>query len=171
MIFSIHKIGLVLSLYLLLLAQSCIKDTCNENVTFEDMSATLATAQSENIVINLDWQAGENLPLSYFNDTYIVSSIKDPYGNDWQNDYTAIDSVVALQANQINVFLKSNIVQDTAKTYHFHIRFPDRKDHIDCQHGGAGDSYALDFSIKFKLDDALSIDQFEWNEKLFQGPY
>ncbi|MGB1207099.1 MAG: hypothetical protein ACPG5B_15745 [Chitinophagales bacterium] len=170
MIYYIRKTTFVLGLYLLL-AQSCVKDTCNQNATFEDMSATVTPTETENIAVNLEWQGGENLPLSYFNDSYIVSNTKDPYGTEWQNDYADIDSIVASQQQQITLFLSNTVAQDTAKTYHFHIRFPDRKDHIDCEHGGAGDSYALDFSIKFQLNDDLSVDKFEWKEKLFKGPY
>jgi len=168
------KILFILALFI---AVSCNNDTCNEVVgeTFPEIDyANTVNNQNGNVVITLSLTTNDKLPISYFDEVYIIKSENDPAGNAWQNSFEAFDSV-KFSKTQAFLYLKNQFIQDNFNKLNFslHLNFPDRVNFIECNHPGSTDVYTLDISFDITNNDNVNydIENFSWQETLNKGGY
>lgn len=151
---------------------TCQKDTCNVEVTFQNMEATLQAPALDTLALDLHWKKGAPLPESYFQKIFLITGSKDYYGNSWVNDFTLVDRIAVTSDSSATVFWTAGSSLPTQRPLELHLQFPDRRGYLACDHPGSADAYYLD--IQLKLGDAngtLALEQFTWKELLIKGGY
>ena len=167
----------ITSLSILFLLSQCKKDTCNSALgqTFQlIVFDTLSSDDEGNLSLQFEWDTLEELPDTYFADAAVMRSEKDRFGDDWTNDHEDLESWQA-DGMTFTLLLKASALPepDMENEIHLHFRFPDRQDHIDCTHGGSGDSYYLDISFELQqnAENEFELSNLTWEETFNAGGY
>ena len=151
--------------------QTCQKDTCNDEVTFQDITCTL-NSESSDVIFELSWSQGKDLPSSYYQDFLIYKPLIDRYGEAIQNDFNLIDTITNTNIEGMSIKMDSTLLQTIPRSVYIYLVFPDRKEYIDCQHPGSSDDYILDLQFNLsETQDSLVLNEFSWNETFFPGPF
>lgn len=162
---SLGKYAPNLAIIAIIFLQSCVKDTCNNELgsTFYEVAPTTTEHPvTEPVIISLEMETLPELPAAYFES--VLSG----------NDMTAaqIQSVNA-QTDSLHLFMKAGVLPDsgTVLTYQLSLQFGDRQDYINCQHPGSADRYFLE--LTFDLDNPVNTHyellNFSWNEVFLAG--
>ena len=108
----------------------------------------------------------------YFESIFIFKSFQDKYGVEIENDFDQIETIEIKSPNNLTITLLPSALIQTPTHLDFHFFFPDREDYIDCVHPGSDDEYQLDLAFSIdKSADTLIIDEFNWVETFFAGPF
>jgi len=153
---------------------SCTKDTCNSILgdTFLTIELPIVSQDSiGNITLKCDMVTLNDLTEAYFNATTIITNEKDRFGNEWKNDHSLVAESEFSKDNFTIQFNEFDIVSFGEVELHFRLR--DRKDFIDCNHGGSEDSYFLKirFTLKENEEQILELESFTWAEEFSAGPF
>jgi len=168
------KLFLPIALMCCLLISSCKKDTCNSKLgdTFQSLETPVINENISGInELMADMLTLDDLTNAYFEATELIGNNQDRFGNDWQNDASIIEGI-AFQKTHFKIKFKEVDLVDYGKIV-LHFRLRDRKEFIDCDHGGSGDTYFLDieFSVAEELEGELEVNNFQWEEDFKAGPY
>ena len=153
---------------------SCTKDTCNSKLgdTFKSIETPqLDQDELGNKILISNMVTLDDLTEIYFEDAELNGNVKDRFGNEWQNDSQIIEKISFQKSFFELTFSNVDLVNFGKVVLHF--RFGDRKFYIDCDHGGAGDTYFLDieFQVNENSDGEMFIQDFSWEEDFKAGPF
>jgi len=162
---SLGKYALHLAIIAIVLLQSCVKDTCNNelgNTFYEIAPTTPEHPVTEPVDISFEMETLPELPTAYFE--AVLSG----------NEITAaqIQSVNA-QKDSMHILMKEDVLPDsgTVLTYQLSLQFGDRQDYINCQHPGSADRYFLEltFDLGNPVNTHYELLNFNWNEVFLAG--
>jgi len=168
------KLLLPILLINFLFCTSCKKDTCNAALgdTFLNIETPIFDQNNpEENVFNANMQTMNELTEAYFEATTIIANNRDRFGNDWQNDDEIVEEIKFQKSNFLIKFKQIDLVDYGEIALHFRLR--DRKEFIDCDHGGSGDTYFLNiqFSVIIDQNGERALTDFRWEEEFRPGPY
>lgn len=140
-------------------------DTCNAVLgdTFSDVSIEAANLESERLTLNLALLSLDTLPGDYFAGATVLLNGIDPDGEDIGTDGSA---TTVLQSNENRLALSINAPAWSDDLVRLLIRYPDRRDHIPCEHPGSGDRYMLYLRFNVEGDE---VTNFFWEEDFRPG--
>lgn len=154
-------------------AKSCTKDTCNKEVTFEQisLSETKPQVQDGKLPVRLSFSLKTTLPDGYFRAVVTDQGKEDRFGKPWDNDFEALASVQMTATGAVLQIKEAALTEGIQKTG-LHFILPDRRNFISCDHPGGNDSYLLDieFTIE-KTQNTCTLKDFNWEEHLKKGPF
>lgn len=172
----------ILILTLSIIIFSCGKDTCNDDKSvFYSIDLDSAHFDTKQLVVYFSTDVNKQLPVNYFADHQINSSVNDPYGKNWQNNSSDIDSIIfspslkdPFHITNLIVYLKKNhFLTSSNQNVGIHFVFPDRRGYMACKHPGGPDRYNVDlsFMISISSNDIIQTSSFQWEQKFHPGPY
>ena len=141
------------------------RDTCNKkmgktfyNIIWENLTYSSATNK---YIAGFSIDVLDALPVEY-----LRTASQKPIDN------AAIDSIAFPDINQMNVYLKGDVIpaKNENKLFQFQMNMDDRQDYTNCVHPGAPDKYEINISFTIKnTDDSLNINNVSWSESVNKG--
>lgn len=131
------RLALASMLVAVALLSGC-RDTCNDGETFRDLRLLggIEVLDGQDVV-RIGWSPGsgrgDDLPEGYFAAVEVQGA----------------DSAMLTGENEITVVLDSLEQPVPSSTMSFSLVFPDRRDHIECVHPGAPDTYYILVDLHF----------------------